>query len=94
MHWKFLHSVVLYIFKQRFLGDYTQHNFEEAVNPLIEKFQNKLQEISDAIKARNESLEFPYFYLLPERIPSSVAIWNRVIKKRFLLLVDSYDNEL
>ena len=59
---------------QRFLGDYTEHNFDEAVYPVIEKFQNKLQEISDAIKIRNESLEEPYIHLLPERIPSSVAI--------------------
>ena len=59
---------------QRYLGDYIEGNFDDAVYSIIERFQNNLQEISEAIRTRNESLEYPYICLLPERIPSSVAI--------------------
>ena len=40
----------------------------------MSRFQTVLQEIADSIKARNESLELPYTYLLPERIPDSIDV--------------------
>ena len=40
----------------------------------IARFQSSLQRISDAIKERNALVEFPYTYLLPERVPNSIAI--------------------
>lgn len=43
----------------------------------IARFQSSLQRISDAIKERNALVEFPYTYLLPERVPNSIAIWKQ-----------------
>jgi arachidonate 5-lipoxygenase len=40
----------------------------------INRFQTRLEDISKNIKARNDNLEVPYIYLLPERIPSGTAI--------------------
>lgn len=63
------------LLKQKFLGDYTHGLFVDSkALDIIAKFQENLQNISDAIKLRNKSLEWPYIYLLPERIPNSVAI--------------------
>ena len=60
---------------QRFLGDNTQSLLTgDEAEAAISRFQASLQNISDSIKARNESLELPYINLLPERIPDSIAI--------------------
>ena len=40
----------------------------------MSRFQTALHEISDSIKARNKSLELPYIFLLPERIPDSIGV--------------------
>ena len=40
----------------------------------IDHFQSKLEDISTEIKKRNENLEIPYTYLLPENIPNGTAI--------------------
>ena len=64
----------LFIF-QRFLGDITHSLLTgDEAEAAICRFQVSLQEISDSIKVRNESLELPYINLLPERIPDSIAI--------------------
>lgn len=44
------------------------------VEGAISRFQSALQRISEEIKERNASVEFPYIYLLPERVPNSIAI--------------------
>ena len=60
---------------QKFLGDYSEGLFtEEEALKVISKFQMNLKKISAAIMERNESLAVPYTYLLPERIPNSIAI--------------------
>ena len=60
---------------QRFIGDYSQSSLTgKEVENAVSRFQSSLQRISDAIKERNASLEFPYPWLLPERVPNSVAI--------------------
>jgi len=60
---------------ERFLGDYSDGSFTDmAAREAILRFQGKLNRISRSIKKRNESLEVPYAYLLPERIPNSIAI--------------------
>ena len=60
---------------QRFLGDITHSLLTgDEAEAAICRFQASLQEISDSIKVRNESLELPYINLLPERIPDSIAI--------------------
>ncbi|RMX58429.1 hypothetical protein pdam_00019691, partial [Pocillopora damicornis] len=60
---------------ERFIGDYSQSSLTgKEVENAVSRFQSSLQRISDAIKERNRSLEFPYPWLLPERVPNSVAI--------------------
>lgn len=60
---------------ERFIGDYSHSLLTgEVVESAISRFQSSLRKISDAIKERNATLEFPYEYLLPERVPNSIAI--------------------
>ncbi|XP_068445150.1 polyunsaturated fatty acid lipoxygenase ALOX15B-like [Clinocottus analis] len=57
------------------LGQYPQEHFSETVHcQLIKDFQGELQELSAAIKARNENLEVPYTYLDPKEVANSVDI--------------------
>ena len=59
---------------QVFLGDYSDEHFiESEAQDAISSFQAHLKEISAAIHKRNQELEFPYLYLLPERIPNSIT---------------------
>lgn len=44
------------------------------IEDAISRFQSSLQRISEEIQERNASIEFPYPYLLPERVPNSIAI--------------------
>ena len=44
------------------------------VEGAISRFQSSLQRISEEIHKRNASMDFPYPYLLPERVPNSIAI--------------------
>ena len=62
-------------FFQRFLGNYagTAWTESEAMNA-IGHFQSKLEDTSREIKKRNENLEVPYTYLLPERIPNGAVM--------------------
>lgn len=70
----FLSSFSVFSF-QRFLGDYSDGSFTDmAAREAILRFQGKLNKISQSIKKRNETLEVPYTYLLPERVPNSIAI--------------------
>lgn len=60
---------------EKFLGDYPEQLFtEEAPKSAIASFQKKLQGISADIKKRNAQLLVAYPYLLPERVPNSIAI--------------------
>jgi len=60
---------------ERFLGDYSDGSFTDmAAREAILRFQGKLNRITVSIKKRNETLKFPYTYLLPERVPNSIAI--------------------
>ncbi|MBK1990826.1 hypothetical protein A0J48_025520 [Sphaerospermopsis aphanizomenoides BCCUSP55] len=47
---------------------------EPSAQQAFEKFQTGLQEIEKTIATRNASLSKPYIYLLPSRIPQSIAI--------------------
>ena len=60
---------------QVFLGNYPARRFTEAV-PLgaINKFQDKLKEITAQIIKRNETLDVPYVNMLPSKIPNSITI--------------------
>ncbi len=47
---------------------------ESSAQQAFEKFQTGLLEIEQKIANRNASLSKPYIYLLPSRIPQSIAI--------------------
>lgn len=60
---------------EKFLGDYPEELFvEDAPKSAIAAFQKKLQGISAKINERNSKIAVPYPYLLPERVPNSIAI--------------------
>ncbi|KAJ7337207.1 Arachidonate 5-lipoxygenase [Desmophyllum pertusum] len=60
---------------EKFIGEYPEDLFiDEAARSAITAFQVKLKGISEEIKARNAKLTVPYPYLLPERVPNSIAI--------------------
>ena len=71
-----LHFLYVFIIPfKRFLGDYADGGFTDmAAREAILRFQGKLNRISRSIKLRNESLEVPYTYLLPERVPNGIGI--------------------
>ena len=69
--WQYLH------FSQKFIGDYREGLFTDAkAKHAISEFQTKLEEISYEIEKRNASLakQYRYPYLLPKRVPNSIAI--------------------
>jgi arachidonate 15-lipoxygenase len=56
------------------LGDYPPGHFTDPkVKPLLQSFQDKLQQIEETIAQRNLSRP-PYEYLLPSRVPQSINI--------------------
>ncbi|XP_028395809.1 allene oxide synthase-lipoxygenase protein [Dendronephthya gigantea] len=60
---------------ERYLGNYSATAWEDQeAFDAINRFQDKLEDISKKIKERNEKLELPYIYLLPERVPNGTAI--------------------
>lgn len=62
---------------QKFIGQYPEDLFtEDEAKRVISTFQEKLRGISEEIKQRNATLEEPYqyIYLLPEKVPNSIAI--------------------
>ena len=70
-----LHFFFLIFFSQKFLGDFSEGLFtdDEAIK-VIMRFQENLHDISVAIQERNKTLDTPYPYLLPKRVPNSIAI--------------------
>ncbi|XP_034543074.1 hydroperoxide isomerase ALOXE3-like [Notolabrus celidotus] len=57
------------------LGRYPEDHFSEEIpHKLIKAFQGELQDLSEAIKARNKDLEVPYTYMDPTEVENSVAI--------------------
>lgn len=60
---------------QIFLGDYPNKLFMEPnIQKYIDEAQKKLKGIELEIKERNKSLDVPYVYLLPSRVPNSITI--------------------
>ncbi|KAL3883124.1 hypothetical protein ACJMK2_029417 [Sinanodonta woodiana] len=58
-----------------YLGDYQDPYFTEpSVREVQAEFRENLKKISEEIQIRNTSLEIPYTYLLPERVPNSTAV--------------------
>lgn len=60
---------------QVYLGDFPQRLFTEpAVITILDNFKRDLEKAQNEMAKRNETLQFPYEYLLPDKIPSSIAI--------------------
>ncbi|XP_061545260.1 polyunsaturated fatty acid 5-lipoxygenase-like [Phycodurus eques] len=58
-----------------YLGTYPDEYFlEKPVKASMEKFKKDLAEISSDIKTRNQGQRLPYYNMLPDKIPNSVAI--------------------
>ena len=47
---------------------------EKDIQHYIERLNKALNGISGEIKVRNEGLDVPYTYMLPENIPNSITI--------------------
>lgn len=63
------------VFWQVFLGTYPEQRFDEpATEDMIDKFQEELSLLSEAITTRNAKLEIPYTYLNPSIIENSISI--------------------
>lgn len=52
-----------------------EHFVEKPVKEAMAKFRKNLDEIVNAITERNKNKKLPYYYLSPDRIPNSVAVW-------------------
>lgn len=52
-----------------------EHFVEKPVKEAMAKFRKNLDEIVSAITERNKNKKLPYYYLSPNRIPNSVAVW-------------------
>ena len=60
---------------QCFLGSFYGERFgEKKVQCAVTKFVKTLANIEDKIKERNKSLDVPYEYLLPSKVPNTIAI--------------------
>ena len=57
-----------------FLGKYPIRFTEKDIQHYIERLNKVLNGISGEIKVRNEGLDVPYTYMLPENIPNSITI--------------------
>lgn len=52
-----------------------EHFVEKPVKEAMAKFRKNLDEIVSIITERNKNKKLPYYYLSPDRIPNSVAVW-------------------
>lgn len=52
-----------------------EHFVEKPVKEAMAKFRKNLDEIVSTITERNKNKKLPYYYLSPDRIPNSVAVW-------------------
>lgn len=52
-----------------------EHFVERPVKEAMAKFRKNLDEIVNTITERNKNKKLPYYYLSPDRIPNSVAVW-------------------
>ncbi|XP_076825703.1 allene oxide synthase-lipoxygenase protein-like isoform X1 [Clavelina lepadiformis] len=58
-----------------YLGHYPDRLFcEQDVLTMMEQYREDLSAESDRIRKRNEGLHHPYTFLLPDRVPNSIAI--------------------
>lgn len=67
-------NIVLVFFLKIFLGNFPFTQFEQEIRTHMNALQEKLREISREIEERNRSLEVPFTFLLPSKIPNSVTI--------------------
>ncbi|XP_003383419.1 PREDICTED: arachidonate 5-lipoxygenase-like [Amphimedon queenslandica] len=68
-------SLVQHSSDEVFLGGFPKHWYTEGEEVAAEKkFLNNLKTLKEKLTKRNESLEVPYPYMLPSRIPNSITI--------------------
>ncbi|KAL3883129.1 hypothetical protein ACJMK2_029422 [Sinanodonta woodiana] len=71
----FANYLSTYAENEVYLGDYPDAYFSEAsMRRIKDEFQQSLKRISEQMKTRNRKMDIPYYYLLPERVPNSVAV--------------------
>ncbi|KAL5491869.1 hypothetical protein EMCRGX_G017234 [Ephydatia muelleri] len=69
------HMLSQYSPDECFLGSFYGERFgEKKVQCAVTKFVKTLANIEDKIKERNKSLDVPYEYLLPSKVPNTIAI--------------------
>ena len=56
------------------IGKYNLSMFDGRSNEIIKKYQEKLQEISNEVNARNQERIFPYIFLDPKNIANSIIV--------------------
>ena len=62
------------MFLQEKLGTYKEPMFTDSrATKAVKEFQSKLREVSRQIKKRNEKLDLPYEYFLPENIVNNIT---------------------
>ena len=59
---------------QIFLGGYPNYWTMEEAQVASRKFVGKMRELDVQLNKRNETMDMPYKYLLPSRIPNSITI--------------------
>ena len=59
---------------QIYLGGYPNYWIQKEAQAATKNFVNKMQNLDEQLKKRNETLEMPYIYLLPTLIPNSITI--------------------
>ena len=55
------------------IGQYDLEQFEDSAVSFVREYQQKLQEISSTVKARNQEREYPYSLLDPENVTNSIT---------------------
>ncbi len=60
-------------FKINRLGEYPLGKFDDQAKKVIQKFQQKLKEVSKEVETRNRDRDFPYTLMDPANIPNSIT---------------------
>jgi len=67
-------EVGLLFLLQIYLGELKDSMFTETeVRDILDWFSDEMEDISRQIRARNDGLDFPYVYLIPDKIPKSAG---------------------
>jgi len=60
--------------RQMFLGEFDEMHFDSAaMRAAVAAFQEDLRRVQRAIIQRNDGLDVPYTYLMPDSIPKTIS---------------------